>query len=155
MTTSNQETQTSDSKCQKINSTEVLESDTEDGEEYADIQSKVRGIQYGTCMHPNDILHSGHEEYSIAPGEGRLPIDFFMDKDCEALAFPLFPLVISHYLENMIQSVSHEHDTKRKPLTAKKYFLQRLTNADNRFATHIPYLCLLLMYVKNSKFRVQ
>lgn len=64
----------------------------EETDEQDDVQTKMRGIQNDTCMHPTNSIHSGIQEYSIVPGEGKMPMDIFTDKRCEALAFPtLFP----------------------------------------------------------------
>ena len=39
-----------------------------------------------------NIVDMGDKSYSIAPGEGHILLNLFMDKKCEALAFPtLFP----------------------------------------------------------------
>ena len=96
-------------------------------------------MQYDTCLHPNSSVASAQKEYCIAPGEGKSPLDPFMDKKCEALAFPqLFPTGKGTFLgddEELKRTVS---------LTPKKYFIQRVSNADNRFASSVSYLFFAL-----------
>ncbi|VDI77249.1 Hypothetical predicted protein [Mytilus galloprovincialis] len=73
---------------------------------------------------------SGNTIFSIAPGEGRLPTQILQDEDNEVLTFPhLFPTGEFGF--------DVKRDTK---LTLRKYFIARLCNKDNRFATNIEYL---------------
>jgi hypothetical protein len=100
-----------------------------------DPQEKVRGLQYDTCLHPTNPVASGEKQYAMAPGEGKMPLDPFLDKQSEALAFPtLFPDG-HHTLFG-----DEEKNPRKVKLTSKKYFIQRITNADNRFASCVPYL---------------
>lgn len=41
----------------------------------SDIQERVRGVQFDTCLHPSNFMHSAEKEYCIAPGEGKSPLD--------------------------------------------------------------------------------
>ena len=59
-----------------------------DDDQPDNVVAKVKGVQYGTCLHPMNIVDTGDKSYSIAPCEGHIPLNLFMDKKCEALAFP-------------------------------------------------------------------
>ncbi|CAG2210050.1 unnamed protein product [Mytilus edulis] len=98
------------------------------------VQNKVLGIQYDTCLHPSNIMHTGVESYSIAPGENEIPTPLFMDKQCEALAFPTcFPYGKRNFFR-------HSTFNGNGKLSLKKYFVTRLTNVDTRFATNMSYI---------------
>ena len=80
----------------------------------------------------NDNQHTsaGNEIFSTAPGEGKHPIHFMQDKNCEELAFPvLFPR--GHF------GYQVERDVKLSPT---KYFNARLLNYTGRFAGNPEYL---------------
>ena len=72
----------------------------------------------------NRIVSTGNEIYSIAPGEGKHPVHFMNDVNCEKLTFPvLFP------------TGKYGYQIKRQiPLTPPKYFNARLLNYTGRFA---------------------
>ena len=95
-----------------------------------EVESKLRGMTYNTCLQPSSALNTGREVFSVAPGEGQHPISFFNDPDCETLAFPvLFPTGKFGLSAN--RSVH---------LSMRRYFNQRLLHADNRFAQNTEYL---------------
>lgn len=114
----------------------------------SDIQERVRGVQFDTCLHPSNFMHSAEKEYCIAPGEGKSPLDPFLDTRCEALAFPhLFPTGKSTFFED------DNGNSRNVALTAKKYFIQRIINTDSRFASSIPYLFYALNVCEKQQVR--
>lgn len=114
----------------------------------SDIQERVRGVQFDTCLHPSNFTHSAEKEYCIAPGEGKSPLDPFLDTRCEALAFPhLFPTGKSTFFED------DNGNSRNVALTAKKYFIQRIINTDSRFASSIPYLFYALNVCEKQQVR--
>ena len=106
-------------------------------DEEEDVQAKVRGVQYDTCLHPNSSVASAQKEYCIAPGEGKSPLDPFMDKKCEALAFPqLFPTGKGTFLGD-------DEEVKRTvSLTPKKI----LHTASFKCRQQICIICVLLIF---------
>lgn len=114
----------------------------------SDIQERVRGVKFDTCLHPSNFTHSAEKEYCIAPGEGKSPLDPFLDTRCEALAFPhLFPTGKSTFFED------DNGNSRNVALTAKKYFIQRIINTDSRFASSIPYLFYALNVCEKQQVR--
>lgn len=114
----------------------------------SDIQERVRGVQFDTCLHPSNFMHSAEKEYCIAPGEGKSPLDPFLDTRCEALAFPhLFPTGKSTFFED------DNGNSRNVALTAKKYFIQRIINTDSRFASSIPCLFYALNVCEKQQVR--
>ena len=63
------------------------ETDNEANEDSDDDETNcLKGLQ------PTSHVYTGKKIISVAPGEGNNPLSFFMDTDCETLAFPsLFP----------------------------------------------------------------
>ena len=88
----------------------------------------------------NRIVSTGNEIYSIAPGEGKHPVHFMNDVNCEELTFPvLFP------------TGKYGYQIKRQiPLTPPKYFNARLLNYTGRFAQNTEYL-FFAQYVTEQK----
>ena len=94
-------------------------------------EDSLRGLQYNTCIQPDDLAnYLGNEVFSVAPGEGRLPLMVGNDVKNEALTFPtLFP------------DGKFGFDVRRLPkLTLRKYFQARLLPEDTRFARNTEYL---------------
>lgn len=51
--------------------------------------SKFRGIQLDTCIQPDDpTIEAINRVLSMAPGEGKIPINILTDEKFEELAFP-------------------------------------------------------------------
>ena len=94
-----------------------------------------------TIVQDDDILSSGNEIYSIAPGENKHPVSFMTDKQCEELAFPvLFPKGEFGY--------TVEREVKLSPV---KYFNARLLHYSGRFATNPEYLFFAQFIVEQKK----
>ena len=96
-------------------------------------EDSLRGLQYNTCIQPDDLanyLGKFNEVFSVAPGEGRLPLMVGNDVNNEVLTFPtLFP------------DGKFGFDVHRLPkLTLRKYFQARLLSEDTRFAKNTEYL---------------
>ena len=94
-------------------------------------EDSLRGLQYNTCIQPDDLAnYLGNEVFSVAPGEGRLPLMVGNDVNNEVLTFPtLFP------------DGKFGFDVHRLPkLTLRKYFQARLLSEDTRFARNTEYL---------------
>ena len=70
------------------------------------------------------FVSTGNEIFALAPGEGKHPVHFMQDKDCQPLAFPnLFPTGKYGYQEERAVQIS-----------PTKYFNARLLNYTGRFA---------------------
>ncbi|XP_057310266.1 uncharacterized protein LOC130648243 [Hydractinia symbiolongicarpus] len=102
-------------------------------EELEENENPLNEMQAGS---PDTVLvanipHVVHDEsVVIAPGEGIKPLGMLADKQCEALSFPyLFPNGQFGY--NVDRDV---------PLSASKYFNQRLLNYKRRFASDVDYI---------------
>ena len=91
----------------------------------------LNGIQFDTCIQTEDLANiAGNEVFSIAPGEGRLPLHVFNDVNNEVLTFPnLFPT--GQYGFDVLCS---------RRITLRKYFQARLLSHDNRFVSNTEYL---------------
>ena len=74
----------------------------------------------------------GNEIYSIAPGEGKHPVNIMTDKHCEEMSFPKL------FLEGKFEF----HAKRDIKLTSAKYFNAGLLNFTGRFATNPEYLFL-------------
>ena len=94
------------------------------------VENKLRGVMLDTCIRDTDPALAVDSVLSLAPGEGKRPIDILLDTGCEKKAFPqLFPK----------GEFGFNYDRTVK-LTPKKYFNARILNKDNRFAKNIEYL---------------
>ena len=82
---------------------------------------------------------------SIAPGEGKIPINLLRDIDWDIKAFPmLFP------------SGKYGLDFPRtKKLSPQQYFNQRLLNRDNRFSSNTPFIFSSVYYVERYQLEQQ
>ena len=90
---------------------------------------------------PCQITATGNEVFSTAPGEGRHPIHFMMDKHCEELAFPvLFP--------NGKFGYQVERPVKLSP---SKYFNARLLHYSGRFAINHEYIFFAQFITEQKK----
>ena len=76
---------------------------------------------------------------------GKVPTNFLREKDVDAKAFPtLHPT--GRY------GINHPREI---PLSAQKYFCQRLLNQDQRFAMNLPYLFMAQYIVERSALESQ
>ena len=132
------EPHSSDSSYAIIKHDVIQSEDAEDQEAFEEI-AKNRGLPYDTCLQPEDPLDA-EDVYCLAPGENQKPRAFLTDDNFEILANP-----------DKYPHGEHGYTTTRsKRLTPRKYFNQRILNADGRFAKDIEYL-LAAQYVVESK----
>jgi len=88
--------------------------------------SKLCGIPYDTLLQPEQVADQD-STFSLAPGEHQKPCPFLTEKKFEELANPAkYPFGRG--------GLSEEREKKSTP---RKYFNQRLLNADGRFASDI------------------
>ena len=126
------------------NVSELEVNDTDKGEVASNShqeEESLRGLQYNTCIQPDDLAnYLGNEVYSVAPGEGRLPLLIGNDANNEVLTFPtLFP------------DGKFGFDVQRmSKLTLRKYFQAKLLSEDTRFAKNTEYL-FYAQYLKEQK----
>ena len=103
--------------------------------------SKLRGLPFDTLLQQENL--GADDIYSIAPGESQKPQPFFSDDNFEELANPdKYPFGNK---ESSTCSTS-----RKKSITPRRYFNQRLLNCDGRFAKDIDYL-LTAQYIVEAK----
>ncbi|XP_019628628.1 PREDICTED: uncharacterized protein LOC109473188 [Branchiostoma belcheri] len=121
--------------------TVMTEQEKEDAEDEAAFKetSAARGLPYTTCLQ-EDNLQDNENVYSLAPGENQCPRAFLTDEDFELLANP------EKYPDGRFGYSIH----RKKNLTVRKYFNQRLLDADGRFAKDVDYL-FAAQYVVEAK----
>ena len=79
---------------------------------------------------------------SLAPGENQRPQSILMDQEWDIMAFPAL-----HNADG-----SNGKDQERKiPLTAQRYFIQRVTNINSRFAKCPSYLYAVVGYLEQMQ----
>ncbi|XP_066268348.1 uncharacterized protein [Branchiostoma lanceolatum] len=124
-----------------IKSTVMTQQEKEDAEDEAAFKdtSATRGLPYTTCMQ-EDSLQDSENIYSLAPGENQCPRAFLTDEDFELLANP----------EKYPDGRFGYSFQRKKNLTVRKYFNQRLLDADGRFAKDVDYL-FAAQYVVEAK----
>ena len=103
-------------------------------------QAQLRGLPYDSCLHREDIEISADNIFSVAPGEGKKPIAILTDEHFEEMCHP------TKYPFGRFGLISN----REVKLTVRKYFNQRLLDADGRFARDIEYL-LTAQYAVESK----
>ena len=104
-------------------------------------QAQLRGLPYDSCLLREDTLDTTPDRIiSVAPGEGQKPISILTDQHFEEMCNP------TKYPTGKCGLIT-ERKTK---LTTRKYFNQRLLDADGRFARDIEYL-LIAQYAVESK----
>ena len=92
--------------------------------------SQLRGIKFDTCIQPDDLSLQANKIISMAPGEGKRPINILTDKNFEEMSFPtLFP--------SGQFGLTHPRPVS---LSAKKYFQRRILESGGKFASNIEYL---------------
>ena len=109
-------------------------------EDRAAMERSIRtvGCPMSNCLQAEDMEN---EIYTCSPGENKTPLYMLMDDNFEVLAFPdLFPWGVGGY----------SCENRPTKLTMRKYFQQRLTNVDGRFAKNIEYL-FCAQYVTDIK----
>ena len=78
----------------------------------------------------------------IAPGEGKVPRDIMKEKDWDIKAFP--------HLNNPDGKNGKDQERKVK-LTDQYYFIQRILNADSRFAKSPAYIYAAVAYLEKKQ----
>ena len=121
---------TASSQVEKTESQSVINTEEFDDDYSDDPSSKLRGLNYETCVQTVDPTVDVDKILNIAPGENKRPIHILMDESFEEMAFP-------HLLPTGKFGWKYERPLK---LTPKKYFQRRLLDADPRFAQDIEYL---------------
>jgi hypothetical protein len=118
----------------------VEKNDKEMGETNEEREAnRLRGLPYNTCLQPDyALLESENSILCLAPGQDQKPKSLFTDKQSEVLSFPkIFPMG------------RYGLDEKRTvKLSVKRYFNQRLLNADARCATDTEYLFFAQYYTE-------
>ena len=128
--------------CESMQSVPEAQEDQElcEDEEEVHHQFQLRGLPYDTVMHREDGNACEKSVISIAPGEGQKPIAILTDDYFEEMGNPTkYPYGNFGLKAN-----------RQKRLTVRKYFNQRLLNADGRFAKDVEYL-LMAQYAVESK----
>ena len=98
-------------------------------------------MPYDSCLLREDTVDATTDSiFAVAPGEGHKPISILSDKHFEEMCNP------AKYPTGKFGLIT---DRKTK-LTVRKYFNQRLLDADGRFARDIEYL-LTAQYAVESK----
>jgi len=112
-------------------------------EEEDDIAFQISTEQRGLPLESAVLVDTAQEAeniISVAPGENMTPMRFLDDPHFEALANPdKYPYGLNSYTAS-----------RKKNITVRKYFNQRLLHADGRFAEDVPYL-LAAQYVTEAK----
>lgn len=101
-------------------------------DENADTSEKDqrRDLPFNNCLHPTGGVH-GTQIYSLAPGEGQIPMNLLTDNQCDVLAFP------NHFPSGRF---GLHNPCRTSTLSSKRYFNQRLLNVDPRFAWDSEYI---------------
>ena len=96
-------------------------------------QAQLRGLPYDSFLQREDTVDATtNNVFTVAPGEGQKPINILSDQYFEEMCNP------TKYPTGRYGLI-----TERKPrLTVRKYFNQRLLDADERFARDIEYLLI-------------
>ncbi|VDI08178.1 Hypothetical predicted protein [Mytilus galloprovincialis] len=102
--------------------------------------SEQKNVLYDTCIQRTDPHLDTENIITLAPGEGKSPVNIMLDEGCEELSFPqLFP------------TGQFGFDRHRNVhLTPKKYFNARILNKTGVFAKNIEYL-FFAQYVTEYK----
>ena len=126
---------------QSESSTEEHDKEFIEDQEAFKYQAQLKGLPYDRFLQREDTLDATTDNvFSVAPGEGQKPIGILSDKHFEEMCNP------TKYPTGIYGLV-----TERKTrLTVRKYFNQRLLDADGRFARDIEYL-LTAQYAVESK----
>ena len=120
-------------------SREDCEKESFEDEEAFNYQAQLRGLPYDSCLQREDLELTA-DVFSVAPGEGQKPIGILTDEHFEEMCNP------TKYPGGKFGLMSK----REVKLTVRKYFNQRLLDADGRFAKDIEYL-LTAQYVVESK----
>ena len=112
---------------------DISDSKKEDLAESEDEDEQIHkpGARDPTVLHRTNGYNIKPEKViGIAPGEGKIPTNLYIEPNAEALAFPkLFPTGNYHF------------NTKREvPISVTNYLHTRLKSCDPRFASNVEYI---------------
>ena len=136
----------SHSSCNQVSANDQSEIEEHDNEFIEDQESfkhqaQLRGLPYDSFLQREDTFDATTDNvFTVAPGEGQKPIGILSGKHFEEMCNP-----------TKYPTGTYGLTTDRKTrLTVRKYFNQRLLDADGRFARDIEYL-LTAQYAVESK----
>ena len=127
-----------------------------DEEEYHKKHDVIRKFQFdydkSVCMterFPEAAIEdplstsSNSDQYTFAPGEGKIPENILQTADWDALAFPM----------KHPDGKNNLHQERIKKLTEQYYFVQRLRNKDNRFSEDPAYIFAAASYIEKKQLQ--
>ena len=124
------------------------EDDLKEEEEYR-TKDSVKKWQFeynrSTCFSNNypeiNYKEDTSEEFSVAPGEGKLPSNILEEKDWDLKSFPcLHP-----------DGQNNLHSKRSTKLDDQQYFNQRILNKDTRFAECPAYIFAAIAYIEKKQ----
>ena len=90
-------------------------------------------------------LYSCVNQFTYLPGEGKIPNNWLREENFDAKGFlTLYPT--GRY---------GLHHPRKIKLSAQKFFNQRLTMDDDRFAKNIPYVFMCMQYIERTMLENQ
>ena len=95
--------------------------------------------KHQTVYDKSTVMTNKFPEITVAPGEGQQPISVLFDKDWDVKAYP--------HLHNADGSNGKDEERCVK-LTDQRYFIQRITNREKRFADCPEYLYSAVGYLE-------
>ena len=95
--------------------------------------------------HPEMDCRMEDKVVSVAPGEGKTPVDFLYDHDWDIKAFP--------HLNNPDGGNGLFQKERPVNLTYQNFFNQRILNIDKRFSRHPPYLFSAVHFLEKKQIR--
>ncbi|VDI51626.1 Hypothetical predicted protein, partial [Mytilus galloprovincialis] len=131
-------TNNDDSNDHKDDTEDEESEESDDGDEPD--TSEQKNVLYDTCIQRTDPHLDTENIITLAPGEGKSPVNIMLDEGCEELSFP-----------QLLPTGQFGFDRHRKVhLTPKKYFNARILNKTGVFAKNIEYL-FFAQYVTEYK----
>ena len=95
--------------------------------------------------HPKMDSNMNDKVLSVAPGEGKVPVDLLYDHDWDIKAFP--------HLNNPDGKNGLFQKDRPVKLTHQQFFNHHILNVDKRFARHPPYLFAAVHYLEKKQIR--
>ncbi len=128
---------------QQLREEEEAKEDEEEQRAF-NLRSEQAGVPYDTLLQEEEQPDSDRI-YSLAPGEHQRPCPVLSDENFEELAHPdKYPYGNGGF-----------STSRKKPITLRKYFNQRLLNCDGRFAKDLDYLLASQYAVEAKQVRDQ
>ena len=100
------------------------------------------------CMndtHPEMNRRVEDSVVSLAPGEGKVPVNMLYDHDWDVKAFP--------HLNNLNGKNGMFDPDRPTKLTSQQFFAQRILNCDQRFSKNAPYLYAAVIHTEKNQIR--